>query len=72
MALRMNLLGAHFFLPEAGTFSEPNGDPLFPAFIGTVEQIMTHALGEHDPGSAQNLRTSNDFCSPGCQIVFFP
>ena len=29
-----------------------------------VEKIITYALGEHDPGSSQNWRTSNDFCSP--------
>ena len=40
-------------------------DPLFMAFIVTVEEIIIYALGEHDPGSAQNWRTSNDFCSPG-------
>ena len=34
------------------------------SFSATVEQIITYALGEHDPGSAQNWRTSNDFCSP--------
>ena len=26
----------------------------FTAFIATVEKIMTYAVGEHDPGSAQN------------------
>ena len=39
-------------------------DTLFTAFIAMVEKIITYALGEHDPGSAQNWRTSNDFCSP--------
>ena len=34
-------------------------------FIVTVEEIIIYALGKHDPGSAQNWRTSNDFCSPG-------
>ena len=29
----------------------------------TVQKIITYALGEHDPGSAQNGRTSNDFCT---------
>ena len=29
-----------------------------------VEKIITYALGEHDPRSAQIWRTSNDFCSP--------
>ena len=38
----------------------------FTAFIAKVEKIITNALGEHDPGSAQDWRTSNDFCSPGC------
>ena len=37
----------------------------FTAFIATVEKIITYALGEHDSGSAQVWRTSNDFCSPG-------
>ena len=36
----------------------------FRAFIATVGKIITYALGEHDPGSAQDWRTSNDFCSP--------
>ena len=31
----------------------------FTAFIATVEKIITYALGEHDPGSAQNWRTSS-------------
>ena len=48
----------------------------FTAFIATVEKIITYALGEHDPGSAQDWRTSNDFCSPGHQmeadVLFFP
>ena len=39
----------------------------FTAFIATVEKIITYALGEHDPGSAQDWRTSNDFCSPACR-----
>ena len=43
----------------------------FTAFIATVEQIITYALGEHDPGSAQDWRTSNDFCSPEKQIFNF-
>ena len=34
------------------------------AFIVTVEKIIiTYVLGEHNPGSAQNLKTSNDFCT---------
>ena len=41
----------------------------FMAFRGhnmaTAEKIITYALEEHDPGSAQDWRTSNDFCSPG-------
>ena len=37
----------------------------FMAFIATVEKIITYALGEHDPGSAQDWRTPNYFCSPG-------
>ena len=39
-------------------------DTIFPEFIPTVGKIITYALGEHDPGSAQVWRTSNDFCSP--------
>ena len=39
----------------------------FKAFIATVEKIITYALGEHDPGSARNWRTSNDFRSPVSQ-----
>ena len=35
------------------------------AFIEKVEKIITYALGEHDHGSAQVWRTSNDFCSIG-------
>ena len=35
---------------------------LFTAFIATVEYI-TYALGEHDPGSAQDWRTSSDMRS---------
>ena len=42
---------------------------LFTAFIATVEKIITYALGEHDPGSAQDWRTSNDFCSPDSRNV---
>ena len=34
------------------------------AFIATVEKIRSYALGEHDLGSAQDWRTSDDFCSP--------
>ena len=36
----------------------------------TVEEITTHALGEHDPGSAQNGRTSNKMWSPAPTISF--
>ena len=39
----------------------------FTAFIATVKKIRTYALGEHDPGSAQDWRTSNDFCSPASE-----
>ena len=39
-------------------------DTLFTAFIARVEKIITYALGEHDPGSAQVWRTSNDFFNP--------
>ena len=31
---------------------------IFTAFIATVEKNITYALGEHDPGSAQNWRKS--------------
>ena len=44
-------------------------DTLLTAFIATVEKIITYALGEHDPGSAQDWRTSNDFCSPVCWMI---
>ena len=37
---------------------------IFSAFMVTVEKIITNALGEHDPGSAQNGRTSNEMWSP--------
>ena len=40
----------------------------FTAFIATVEKIITYALGEHDPGSAQDWRTSNDFFSPAYKL----
>ena len=40
----------------------------FRAFIATVEKIMTFALGEHGPGSAQDWRTSNDFCRPAASV----
>ena len=30
-----------------------------------IKIIITYALGEHDPGSAQDWRASNDFCRPG-------
>ena len=33
----------------------------FTAFTGTVKKIIVYALGEHDPGSAQDWRTSSDF-----------
>ena len=35
-----------------------------PDTLFTVEKIITCALGEHDPGSAQVWRTSSNFCSP--------
>ena len=40
----------------------PTEITLLTAFIATVKKIITYALGEHDPGSAQDGRTSNDFC----------
>ena len=30
-------------------------------FMATIEKIITHALGEHYPGSASNRKTSSDF-----------
>ena len=36
----------------------------------TVEEITTYALGEHDPGSAQNGRTTNKMWSPAPTISF--
>ena len=39
-------------------------DTLFTAFVATVQKIITYALGAHDSGSAQDGRTSNDFCTP--------
>ena len=39
-------------------------DTLITAFVATVQKIITYALGAHDPGSAQDGRTSNDFCTP--------
>ena len=39
----------------------------FTAINATVEKIITYALGEHDPGSAQDWRTPNDFCSPALE-----
>ena len=39
-------------------------DTLFTAFVATVQKIITYALGPSDPGSAQDGRTSNDFCTP--------
>ena len=43
----------------------------FTAFIASVEQIITYALGEHDPGSAQDWRTPHDLCSPVCCMYCF-
>ena len=37
---------------------------LFTPFVATVQKIITYALGAHDPGPAQEGRTSNDFCTP--------
>ena len=33
-------------------------------FMATIEKIITHALGEHHPGSAQDGRTSSETSSP--------
>ena len=41
---------------------------LFTVFIATVEKTITYALGEHDPGSTQNWRMSNDFGSPADSV----
>ena len=35
-------------------------DTHFRALIATAEKLITYALGEHDPGSAQNGRTSSE------------
>ena len=43
----------------------------FTALIATVEKVITYALGEQDPGSAQDWRTSNDLCSPEYHIELF-
>ena len=40
-------------------------DTLFTAIVATVQKIITYALGAHDPGSAQDVRMSKDFCTPG-------
>ena len=37
---------------------------IFTVFMVTVEKIITNALGEHDPGAAQNWRTSREMWSP--------
>ena len=34
------------------------------AFMATVEKVLTYALGEHDPGSAKNGRTSSKCGAP--------
>ena len=47
-------------------------DTLFTAFVATIQKMITYALGEHDPGSAQDWRTSNDFCSPARIYLEFP
>ena len=49
----------------------PTEITLLTAFIATVKKIITYALGEHDPGSAQDWRTSHDFCSPVCCMYCF-
>ena len=36
----------------------------FMVCVSTVENIITYVLGEHDPGSAQDLRTSSDLWRP--------
>ena len=38
-----------------------NQNILYYVIYPGVEKIITYALGEHDPGSAQDWRTSSDF-----------
>ena len=39
-------------------------------FMATIEKIITHALGEHYPGSAQDGRTSSEMQSSGYGSLF--
>ena len=43
--------------------------PYCSAFMATVENIIAYMLGEHDPGSAQDWRTSSDLWRPGWRSV---
>ena len=40
----------------------------FTAVIATLDKIITYALGEHDPGSAQDRKTSSDFWRPDSSV----
>ena len=42
---------------------------LFVAFIATVLKKKTYQLGEHDSGSAESWRMSNNFCSPAPNMM---
>ena len=43
-------------------------DALITAFVAMVQKITTYALAAHDPGSAQDVRMSNNFCTPGMHL----
>ena len=43
-------------------------DALITAFVAMVQKITTYALAAHDPGSAQDGRMSNNFCTPGMHL----
>ena len=40
----------------------------FTAVIATLDKIITYALGEHDPGSAQDWKTPSDFWRPDSSV----
>ena len=42
------------------TICQTNDSKHFMAYMATVENIITYALGEHDPGSVQDGRTSSE------------
>ena len=49
-------------MTEYTLFVNPmNQNILFYVIYPGVEKIITYALGEYDPGSAQDWRTSSDF-----------